>query len=475
MRPGIIGYFDLGVSLGLDDEVFVASHITSHPELGAVGINNPFGSGLLVDLTTEDSPVLEAWRQVALSQVSRPEMETGYMPTLGMDQNEFKDRLRELVRTHPACECRVTVYAIGTACVLLMFQDGIEQCYVQGILKCFEYAAYTPEIAESLWRLANEGSRPIIEKRRRGLISLTTRSLPVVQRDKTGYRELPLIDSFTYLFACTHKDDKGLEVDLRARWSPDPTSWAEIHYAYHGILHYSWAACILIPASYPDEDTGGWLSWLQIQRMLVGVEIAHTIQGVSCSLSLLFRQELKDRVGRYISSEVGGRSGGELNRLRAFARAAVSLMDFDAVTQCAEDREYFSLYEAAAGIEVRKGRILEYCESLFNVQDAETQEWDRRQQLALNLIVLFLAVFALISVVTDAYTYYQGSGPVLIQDKGRRAYILLEIVLCISTGVGLSAILAITHRRRLKRAISRIYRWFDPTKRRHKKRRKRVQ
>jgi hypothetical protein len=76
MRAGLVGYFDLGSSAGLSDAALREDLREPLPDIGMVGLLNPLGQGTVVDLL--GSQILSAWRQGAVAQISRPEMELGW-------------------------------------------------------------------------------------------------------------------------------------------------------------------------------------------------------------------------------------------------------------------------------------------------------------------------------------------------------------------------------------------------------------
>ena len=77
MRVGMVTYFDLGYSCGLSDRVLRPERCRSEAAIGLVGIRNPLGQGISVDLLDHPKNVLPLWRKLAAHQIDRPEMELG--------------------------------------------------------------------------------------------------------------------------------------------------------------------------------------------------------------------------------------------------------------------------------------------------------------------------------------------------------------------------------------------------------------
>jgi hypothetical protein len=120
----------------------------------------------------------------------------------------------------------------------------------------------------------------------------------------------------------------------------------EIVFEYHGKLHFDWAVCVIEPKSYDKQDEP---AEKQMQRMLLCVQIAHTFQGASEAFQRLFFHETLQQAEVFIKGRAGDvakvLTAGELNRLRTFALAVISLTRFSAVTESVEDQSYFKTFE----------------------------------------------------------------------------------------------------------------------------------
>ena len=113
MRAGLVGYFDLGSSAGLSDGALREDLREPLPDIGMVGLLNPLGQGTVVDLL--GSQILSAWREEAVAQISRPEMELGWREEWSdISRNQFMNQLELMIRNHQVTEFRLTVYALGT-------------------------------------------------------------------------------------------------------------------------------------------------------------------------------------------------------------------------------------------------------------------------------------------------------------------------------------------------------------------------
>jgi hypothetical protein len=431
VRPALVSYFDLGVSFGLGDRVFDPEYVAPIADLGTVGLVNPLGSGLHVDLGVSSPQALASWRAAASAQVTRPEMETGWSETLGISRNAFDDELRRHVNAHVIQRCEMTIYSIGTVYLSLEFDAGVDPRYVTGLLDCFEFAAYTPPISDTLFAIAYGHAARAVGHRQRGLVELSRRTPSTLRRDASGYQESELMRSFTTLLLCIDDEDAAQVADLAAAWQVAGADNA-IDFEYHGKLHFGWAACLLEPRHYAATAPAQQHETPreQVARMLTCIQIAHVFLGTCEAYTRLFQDEIQQQVGGYVDEAVAGRDPEELNRLRTLALAVVNLTQFNLVAQAEEDRAYFTRFAAASNIDMHHKLIQDACEMLHNVQVAERQHQDTKRQNLLNSIVLLLTSLTLVSVTVDAYNFVREEQP-LIADRISRAQVLTEFVLAL--------------------------------------------
>jgi hypothetical protein len=202
MQLAMVAYFDLGKSFGLGDTVFPENQLAPETAIGLVGIRNPLGRGLLVNLAAAAPNDIDNWRRAAADQVKRPEMETGWSAELGLSRGAFDQMLTSLALRHPLQRCELTVFAIGTVFVRLDFASGIPLQYLEGMSRCFEFAAYMPAIALALHNAAEKRVQEVLRGKPTRLEALSARQLPQKQSDAKGYEELPFIQALrTWSFA----------------------------------------------------------------------------------------------------------------------------------------------------------------------------------------------------------------------------------------------------------------------------------
>jgi hypothetical protein len=455
----LISYFDLGESYGLDDNVFDQRRLARRYD---VGISNPLGRGVLVDLQRDHSHLVQEWRAVAVEQISRPEMELGFDPGLELSPAEFAERLGAVISEHPLTRCDLTIYAIGIALICLEFGANVPVEHMRGVGWCFEYAAYTSHISRPLFELGRTEARAaVVGLDRNGLVALTRREEPQEITDDQGYTEYSLLTGAGFTSVVLAVDVGDHEQVSRAMRLMDIDEQAPVvAFEFHGELRFGWATCVLVARDL-DRWTGVAGYWGEtpvqaIGRMQACIEIAHTFLGTSESFYRLFVTELHAQIGGLASAKAFARTPQELNRLRTLALAVMSVTNFDLVTPMQEDRTYFRLFEEEANVSERLQFIQQTCEILYNVQEAEIQMEESQERVlarrahTLNRILAGLTSLTLISVSIDAYNFIREDQP-LIQGQPQRVLVLLAFILLLALfgSLLMSSILGIgSHRRR---------------------------
>lgn len=433
MRPVLLSYFDLGASYGIGDAVFPEGERAAPPDILQVGIRNPLGDGLTVDLLRDAPDVVAEWRRVAVALIERREMELGWTPAVDASEEHFKARLRTCLEGHPIARCDLTILAIGTVLVRLELASGLSSGELHGVSHCFEFAGYTAAVAERLRNTALARVRQVFGEKDNALARLSRRPDPAGETDRTGHTELKLLTSFSSLLLCTDEGDETLLPEVLASLALDDGE--RVPFEYHGTLHFGWGTCVLVPRNLRDPDE---TPDQQIARMVTCIEIAHAFLGTCEAFQKLFVSEIFDQVGHFVAGGRGVRTARDLNRLRTLAMAVVSLTSFAPVAAAEEDQKYFALFERHAGLARLHGEILGRCDLLYNVQDAETQaeeserqSEDARQQKRLNGVLLVLTGLTFISVMSDSYNFLREGERHLIPQLLIRLEILTSMAMAI--------------------------------------------
>jgi hypothetical protein len=433
MHLSLISYFDTGQSFGISDNVFHDDQLATLPDPDQVGISNPLGRGLLFDLLATSSQIVGHWRATAVEQVE--DVETGWSTHITKDQREFDDNLRALIQTLPFSSFTVTVLAMGTASVEIRFGATVDVRYIRGVARCFEFAAYTPTIADELYMTAREYVARHLNDHRSHLISLSRRE----HATDPKYDVSKVFTGFTPIFLAIDPGDRSGIKRVRKDWKFSPHNVVE--FEYHGRLHYGWSACLLEPRHLEGRSSMHEADWapeaqVELERMLTCIRIAHSFLGACEAIANLFLAEIRDQVSGYIRRTTRGRSAADLNRLRTLALAIVSLTNFDLVALSEEDRRYFALFEKDSHLERYRALISNACDTLYNVQVAEQQKQDSHRSNVLGAILLLLTSLTVISVASDAYNFIAGQ-QALIKGEFGRLRIFVEFLFCLATLVTL--------------------------------------
>jgi len=420
----MISYFDVSESYGLGDDSFRSERLAAGYDLGEVGIANPLGRGVLVDLEGDYPDLADKWKEASLGQVDRPESEIGYDSDAGSARAQISGRLKAAI-SQSTPRCRIVVLAVGVALLRLEFSEGIPVDLMRGVSRCYEYAAYTPDFSASLQSAAQQTARYAVRDiKRNRLIELTSRRKATVSRDSKGYEESSLLTTagFTNVLVCVDVGDHEI-ADQAARSFElcDPAPDEVVDFEFHGSLRFGWAAC-LVQARRLQEWTGKIGTGQEtpeqaVGRMLACIEIAHTFLGACEAFRGLFNAEMHAQVGGYARATPGGRRSHDLNRLRTLALALVSLTSFDLVTPTEEDQQYFRLFEKAANIRKKQSFIQEACEILYNVQEAEFQWQQDKRDRVLAYFLAGLTSLTLVSVLTESYNFVGGQNAALIRSR----------------------------------------------------------
>lgn len=421
MRMSIIGTFDVGCSYGLGDDSFLPEHRNPDPDIGWVGVNNPFGNGTTLDLNGAGQDVVDGWRRLSVEELLRPVTETGWHPKLGVERDEFRARIQQLIEEVVVTRCAVTVFSIGTAFLWLeTSHDDVDIDLVAGMLNCWEFAAYRPEVALQVLAATKEHLRGAVDASRQDFAVLTRRAGPVT-RQSEGRNESTLFRAFTTVVAVA-QESAGEEGRLLRALGIDPDDG--IKFDYHGTLFYSWAACVLRPRGEDDPQR-------ELQRLWECIRIAHVFQGALQAFLRIFDEEINSQVERYVDAKVKLRDLDELNRLRTVALAVVTLTNVERVTEADEDRDYFKRFRESAQLERSQQLLQESVTVLYEVQAAETQEVRARRESSLNAVVVVLAFLTVISVTADAYNFVREE-EVLLAPQSVRFHILIYSVVLLT-------------------------------------------
>ena len=429
MRAGLVGTFDVNRSYGLVDSAITEDLRGTEPDLGLVGIRNPLGDGTVVDLVSTAPDVIETWRAEAARQVRRPEMETGWDAGSGMPRREFDAELVRLITRHPIDQCDLTVFAIGVVLLRLEFGPGLDTRFLGGVLACFEFAGYRPAISRQLRSAAQVRAREAMTSEKSEFARLTERPEPEDRRTSEGYEESTIFASFTGIVRCVDPGDRELLEHVLQLLEIPPENG--IPFEYHGVLHYDWANCVLMPREWPDSDPEQ-----DLERMEQDIRIAHVFLAACDAFLRLFQAEMNAQVDSYVTERSGGRGPEELNKLRTIALAVVNLTNFSRVTQSPEDRRYFELFAKDAHLGETQRLLIESVDVLYNVQEAEAQHDRARRESVLNGVVILLASLTLISVSADAYNFIRDQEPI-IEERVRRVQLFVEFLLGLSLVVAL--------------------------------------
>lgn len=470
MRAALVSYFDLRRSFGLGDTALKNDCVNQAPDVGNVPISNPLGWGTSVQVSSVTPHVIAEWRTEALMQIGRHGVVPFGWSGTAPQRAEFDRELASWVGQHKIEFCNVVIFAVGVAYIQLQFEAGIPPEYAEGVLGCFEYAAYTESVSA---RLADVASEHFYEAKSPGSTSLewlTERRPPKKRKSLDGEREIVELDqfkAFTRLYICVDDGDSDMLKQLLESQKVKPVD--HLTFLDRGILHYTWPACVLEPASVKQPSTPDE-RMRELEPLLADIVIAHSFLGVCEAYMGLVRDEIADQA-QYFGQAWKLRNSLELNRMRGMALAVVNLTQFAPLTQSEEDQAYFARFDHSAGLESMRNQILEAAGVLFEVQSIEQQEEARRQQeesgrreRTLSSAVGVLTFLTVFSVVTDVYNFMDPNSTQGAPELAARWFVLGVTALLLLL---VSALIAITMTyRRWHKLPCKFIREPDPSARR---------
>ena len=425
MRPLLVSTFDLGASFGISDRAFKDKCLRPPASLGDVGIDSPLGWGSTVVLQTE-APVVEGWRSEALHQVHRllEEEALGWSADLDGPATTFEASMAELVAGHPIEHCALTVYSVGVVYVHLRFGPGIPVRYCDGLLNCFEYAGYTPQVSNAL-HAAAAAQRDLAAKAAPGpLEDLTRRPAATIRTDAEDYEESTL---FTYFRHVALGIDPGDKTVVDALLSGITDAKKRIDFELHGCLHYS-SGLFVFEAKGLSTDADATSMQRDAERILADIEVTHVFAGVCNAYSTFVLDAIRRQVDAYSGATPERADPQRLNRLRAMSLAVVNLTRYDLISVTQEDRKYFAAFEAEEKLKDKHAQITGGVDVLYNVQAADEQDETGRRSELLNMVLLALTSMTLISVLVDSYNFVGADKP-LVSELVLRAVLLLLLLL----------------------------------------------
>jgi hypothetical protein len=425
MRPLLVSTFDLGASFGLADSAFKEEYRRPVASLGDVGIESPLGWGSTVVLEPA-GPLIAGWRSKAQQQVHRlaEEENLGWSADLDAPRDAFEAAVAELVAVHPVEYCALTVYSVGVVYVHLRFGPGVPVRYCDGLLNCFEYAGYTPEVSAALL-LAATNHRDRAAKVAHGpLEDLTRRPAATIRTDAEDYQESTQFTYFRHVVLGVDPGDKPA-VDTLVKGITDTVT--VVDFELHGCLHQS-SGLFVFEAKGLRTGANPTTMLRDSERILADIEVTHVFAGVCNAYSTFVLEAIRKQVDAYSGAKPDHADPQRLNRLRALSLAVVNLTRYDLVSVTEEDQQYFDAFEADEKLKEKHEQITGGVDVLYSVQAADEQDALRRRSDLLNVVILALTSMTLISVLADSYNFVGGTEP-LLRELVLRAVTLVLLLL----------------------------------------------
>ncbi len=376
MKLSILGYFDIGLSVGIDDHPFDNETKIKSFEKGTglpvtfpafslpVGIRLSLGRGLRVGLSNSD--IVSTWQKQAQAQPK----------ATGVD-------VQLLFQESRITNCYMDFYSLGIVFLRLDF-DGVSSEHPDAIIdffQCFEYAAYEH----------TSSKLKIIAQKFINCFEQNDNLQKISHRLNLSYsRDFDLIPGFVCVCMCENGEDR----DKRDKTIQAAQEY-ERQYTFQrldlddGILHLGWAACVIEPRT--DE-------W---ERIFYLLQITQVFFGICEAFEGLFTRRMSESVRRNLGDYSVIIDERILNALRTLAAAVVELTIFSSTSNNISDIYLFEAFDKLAKVSVKQDRIRASCDIFLTIQNELSRLEEARREKRLGNFVFVLTSLTFVSVLAD--------------------------------------------------------------------------
>lgn len=440
MRMALLSYFDLGFSVGLNDQALRPDAARPVRLPATTGLVNPMGEGRAVNLVQRNPALPERWREAALAILARPE--SGSETTAEEAQAVVpmcRHRAALWLRQARFDALEVVVYAAGVASLRLQLADAVPVDLLPTLGNALEFAGYGKSISDDVLASTLDALHDLDDAAACPVRKLTRRPAPrpVVSEIDPASDESSLFTSFTTVALCVDAGDVA-DVVHRQLCGDDAAALADpalrMPVFDHGVLWFDWAGCTVALSGNDAESAVDPASRLASMGPIVRlVEIGLVFLAVAEAMDRLTQHELAQQVDGHLRNSSATRSVRESNRLRTFVTAIASQCEYLAVAPAESYQRYFTQFERHAGLRVRLDQVRQRCEVLYSIQVEEVRASESERQDRLNLFVLTLTAITVASVVADVYGYIRGDVHLLPAATTRIAVLVSVLLLVVLT------------------------------------------
>jgi len=297
-----------------------------------------------------------------------------------------------------------------------------------GLLNCFEFAGYTPQVSADLRGAATTHWNRAAKVAHGPLEELTRRPAASIRTDDEGYQEST---QFTYFRHVVLGIDPGDEAAVDEMVNGMTDRVTPVDFELHGCLHHS-SGLFVFEAKGLRTGADATTMMSDAERILADIGVTHVFAGVCSAYSAFVLDAICRQVDAYSGAASDRADPQRLNRLRAMSLAVVNLTRYDLISMTEEDQKYFAAFEAEEKLGEKHEQIAGGVDVLYNVQAADEQDAVRRRSDLINAVLLALTSLTLISVLADSYDFIGGQEP-LLHELVLRAVVL--VLMLLSLGV----------------------------------------
>jgi|LSQX01.2.fsa_nt_gb uncharacterized protein YfbU (UPF0304 family) len=364
------GYFDIGFSIGINDQAFSSIInnnndyiINFHNEVVPVGINIEIGNGILVDLTNNN--ISNLWQKEAkLKAISL-----------------FNDvELESYINSSTINSFTIELFALGIVFIKLDIVNVPKNAVnnIEHFYQCYEYAGYE-KVSETLIQIVKSIINPYKSLNNLSIISKRFEIDEIVPFD--------LIPGFVCVCVCQKDDNTDLLIKKLQEYERQYTfSVLDLDEA---IVHLGWATTIIEPR---DVD---------IQRVFFLIKIAQLYFAICEAFEKLFSKHMINTVrisfgesNQYYNAQI-------LNKLRTLAMSVNQVTNFSSTSNNISDLFFFKEFEKLGNINNKHDRIQSTCDIFANIHTELAEIAEIRREKKLSNFIFILTSLTFISVTAD--------------------------------------------------------------------------
>jgi len=437
MKIAVVSQFDLGVTLGIDDEKFNEDNLSKIRKIdiktqefngvivknvigsvgktmddedsseywpSEVGLNLPIGYGIEIELSDE---FIAYWKKIALEFISIENSKWEGYGFFRLDKNSPEDDLKynDIVNIMNECKpvkATITLFSIGIAYISLVIDNVNKAENVIELFHCFERTGYK-EISEILTDLSTK----IIN-----ILSCNNSLKRLSERFKIedSFDSNNLIPGFTLILIPRISDDMEKIINKMANFEClERNDELEKVITDEATIYIGWKSLIILPDGEESEvcsyNERASLEILKICLIFYGITSAYQrlfLEKFTSIIKLNFHQENMDEI-KSCNKNILLHDAITTDLFYKLSMAIAELTQFNMITESNSNIAVFNAFDKFANINEKRRKIQSLAEIFIRNYNQAIEKAERKRAENLNKYVLFFTILTLISVVADSF------------------------------------------------------------------------